>query len=96
MGTIINLYVIPRKQSPNDLRAAQVVGWMRPIRLSETILAATPAGNAPSEFRRFPVGFGCCSYPSFVMILYLMRQYSMGPSRRKICAMARHLSWVLS
>jgi hypothetical protein len=24
MGTIINLYVIPRKQNPNDLRAAQV------------------------------------------------------------------------
>jgi hypothetical protein len=24
MGTIINLYVIPRMQNPNDLRAAQV------------------------------------------------------------------------
>src|SRR5229473_5542860 len=54
------------------------VGWMRPIRLSETILATTPAGNAPLEFTRFPGDFGCCSYPSFVMILYLMGQYSNG------------------
>jgi hypothetical protein len=75
MGTIISLYVIPRKQNPNDLRAAQVAEMIVGQRF---VAPPVVIGPAFMEHERLvePQSAGLLMQPQFADVPYVGADYA--------------------